>query len=238
MNAAVTLAYKGITIRDRNEMLNLTDMWRAQGSPPNMEPFNWARFEGKAFIEAVAIAHNLSANQVMTKKRGKSGATWAHWQAGIAYAKYLSHDFHMWANKAVRERMEGRSVPVINPETFAHQFMIAVEQRVSAFLASQCLMQDPGLTAGDVLDLAGVSHRKGLKGLAGFLSRRLERWHLQRGIPLRLGRLGRMTAKLFDPAATKAWLDAGGKREIEDWIKERVGQGKLFSIVPKKDEPK
>ena len=37
----------------------------------------------------------------MAKKRGKGGAALAHWQVGMAYAKYLNHDFHMWCNEVV-----------------------------------------------------------------------------------------------------------------------------------------
>lgn len=84
------LVYNGEIINARDEMLSLTDMWRAAGSPVNREPFNWARFEGKAFIEAVALAHNLSDTQVMEVKRGRGGGTLAHWQIAMAYAKALN----------------------------------------------------------------------------------------------------------------------------------------------------
>lgn len=105
------LIYAGALIRDRGEMLCLTDMWKASGSPENREPWNWSRFEGQRFIEAVAELHNLSDTQVMTSKQGKNGGTWAHWQIGLAYAKYLSPEFHIWCNTVVRERMEGKPAP-------------------------------------------------------------------------------------------------------------------------------
>nr|WP_274704718.1 KilA-N domain-containing protein [Aquabacter cavernae] len=54
-------------------------------------------------MDHVAISHNLTVGQVMTTKRGKGGGTYAHWQIGLAYAKYLSPEFHMWRNTAVRE---------------------------------------------------------------------------------------------------------------------------------------
>ncbi|WP_127089060.1 KilA-N domain-containing protein [Aquabacter cavernae] len=56
-----------------------------------------------AHMDHVAISHNLTVGQVMTTKRGKGGGTYAHWQIGLAYAKYLSPEFHMWRNTAVRE---------------------------------------------------------------------------------------------------------------------------------------
>jgi hypothetical protein len=58
----------------------------------------------------VAVSQNLSEAQVIAAKRGKGGGTFAHWQIGLAYAKYLSPEFHMWCNEVVRERMEARSV--------------------------------------------------------------------------------------------------------------------------------
>lgn len=110
------LIYNGAEIRTIGERLNLTDMWKAAGSPENREPFNWARFEGAPFIEAVALSQNLSVAQVISTKRGKNGGTEAHWQIGLAYAKYLSPEFHMWCNTVVRERMEGAPLVPSIPE--------------------------------------------------------------------------------------------------------------------------
>ncbi|UXN74530.1 KilA-N domain-containing protein [Devosia sp. A8/3-2] len=133
------LSYHGVLISDRGENLSLTDMWRAAGSPPNQEPFNWARFDGRAFIEAVAVTHNLSDTQVMTTKRGKGGSTMAHWQVGLAYAKYLSHDFHMWANRAVREKMEGKAFERLHGLTRGDKFAIGgiIKQTMPALLREQ-----------------------------------------------------------------------------------------------------
>jgi hypothetical protein len=104
----VPLVYEGTRISAKNEMLSLTDMWKAAGSPNNREPFNWARKEGAPFIEAVVVTHNLTGSQVMNMKSGKGGGTWAHWQIAMAYAKYLDPKFHMWCNTIVRSHMEGR----------------------------------------------------------------------------------------------------------------------------------
>ncbi|PJI56022.1 hypothetical protein CTI14_00380 [Methylobacterium radiotolerans] len=62
------LDYRGAIIHERHEMLSLTDMWKAAGSPENREPFNWLRKEGASFVEAVALSHNLTDRQVMTKR--------------------------------------------------------------------------------------------------------------------------------------------------------------------------
>src|SRR3989304_6096039 len=106
------LVYSGTPIGERGETLCLTDMWRAAGSIANREPWNWARFEGKPFVEFITENLNLSSTQVWNSERGQHGGTWAHWQIGMAYAKYLSHEFHAWCNVVVRAHMEGRGLPV------------------------------------------------------------------------------------------------------------------------------
>ena len=107
------LVYNGTEVRAVGERLNLTDMWKAAGSPENREPFNWSRKEGSPFIEAVTLSLNLPVSQVYRTTRGKhGGGTSAHWQIGLAYAKYLSPEFHMWCNTVVRDVMEGKPVHV------------------------------------------------------------------------------------------------------------------------------
>jgi len=49
-------------------------------------------------------------------KEGRSGGTWAHWQIGMAYAKYLSPALHAWFNSIVRAHMERRAT-----NSFQHQ---------------------------------------------------------------------------------------------------------------------
>lgn len=41
---------------------------------------------------------------VYEARAGRGGGTWAHWHIAMAYAKFLSNEFHMWANTVVRER--------------------------------------------------------------------------------------------------------------------------------------
>jgi hypothetical protein len=98
-----TLVYNGEIIKDKGEKISLTDMWRAHGSDPARQPSNWlASVEAKNFIEVLN-----PGNSGIMSKRGRGGGTFAHWQIALAYAKYLSPEFHMWCNQVVRERMEG-----------------------------------------------------------------------------------------------------------------------------------
>lgn len=111
-NALPALIYQKQVIGAKNEMLSLTDMWRAAGSDENRNPFEWQRKEGSEFVKFFAEMHNTPNSRIIDTKRGKGGGTFAHWQIALAYAKYLSPEFHMWCNSVVRERMEGKSVSV------------------------------------------------------------------------------------------------------------------------------
>ncbi len=109
------LVYQGAPIALRGEMLNLTDMWRAVGSPSGRAPSDWLALpSAKEFVACVAASFNAGKSGIETRKGGRGagrGSTSAHWQIGLAYAKYLSADFHMWCNSVVRERMEGQRPP-------------------------------------------------------------------------------------------------------------------------------
>lgn len=97
------------TIRDRAEMLNLTDMWRAAGEDPSKAPYEWDRSkQGREFISALATTTGISRSELY-QPLNENGEwnTWAHWHIALAYAKYLSPEFHMACNNVVRNHMEG-----------------------------------------------------------------------------------------------------------------------------------
>lgn len=77
------LVYEGRTIRLTGEMLSLTDMWKAAGSPANQAPAQWLRSAAATnFTQTVAVIVGNSHDKLVdTKKRG---GTTAHWQIGLA----------------------------------------------------------------------------------------------------------------------------------------------------------
>jgi hypothetical protein len=96
--------------KNTDGMVNLTDMWRAAGASPNKQPWLWWRQDSTQ--ELVGIhGTNLRQAQVWTTLSGGGGGTWGIANLAIAYAKYLSPQFHAWANQAVIERMETRAIP-------------------------------------------------------------------------------------------------------------------------------
>lgn len=107
---AVALAFGGVTIRNRNQQVSLTDMWKAAGNNPARKPTHWLRSEAaRNFIAFVAENERVAIPQLVVVVRGDVGCTWAHWQVAMAYAKYLSPEFHAWCNSVVREHMEARA---------------------------------------------------------------------------------------------------------------------------------
>lgn len=250
-NRGVAIAYNGVVIHDRADTLSLTDMWKAAGSPENREPYNWARFEGKAFIEAVALAHNLSDAQVMTTKKGKSGGSWAHWQVALAYAKYLDHGFHMWCNSVVRERMEGRSVSTevaLNREAKAAVGSIVkgcarvvIREEFAALVADMLpkLVEDALLRGGHVVSvdykpaLAILKDKdvppKGRRGLVNRIVPRLIRHSLMMEKPPRTSaETGRY---LFHVDVIRDWLRSEGDWIIATAVAKTAGQGVLPFIA-------
>ena len=128
----MALNYGVYVIRDNEDYICLTDMWKAAGSIPNREPYNWVRKEGSEFVAHVQQDTNLPAEQVLYAERGRGGGTWAHWQVGIAYAQYLSPEFHTWCNQVVRTHMEGRGQQVAGLSARDIAVVDAVAQRIVA----------------------------------------------------------------------------------------------------------
>lgn len=119
-------------------------------------------------------------------------------------------------NPAVARIIGGIVKSVIHKE-----LTVVLDGMVKAAVAESQYTIAKGYTAGEVVALSKV---KGIKGLANFVSRRLDRYHKIEGIPVRLGQLGTRCANLFDPSTCRKWLQEGGKAEIERRIAERGGQ--------------
>ena len=55
-----------------------------------------------------------------------------------------------------------------------------------------------GVTAGKVIEMAGVKDKRGTKGLAQIVSNILRRYHAAKGVAVKLAELGMHTAYVFD----------------------------------------
>jgi hypothetical protein len=104
------LVLAGSQIRERDDLLCLTDMWRAAGSDPNKRPAKWLAQDGpQEFIRCVGANLNIPLEDIAVAERGgRDPASWAHWHVALAYAYYLSPDFHMECNEIIRAHFERR----------------------------------------------------------------------------------------------------------------------------------
>lgn len=110
------LVYGGVVISERGEMLSLTDMWKAAGSPKTKRPSDWKKDSGRMeFLRHIAAFLNTLPEVIWVGEKGVGGATFAHWHVALAYARYLSPDFERWCNDVVRRHMTGESIEETAP---------------------------------------------------------------------------------------------------------------------------
>jgi hypothetical protein len=116
ISSQVKLSYNGndflLDIAEGN-MISLNAIYEIADSPENQDPNQWKRLpKTQELIETLANKLNMGLSHIIKTKRGKGGGTWAHWQLAVAYAKYLSPEFHLAVNEVFKERLEEE----LNPE--------------------------------------------------------------------------------------------------------------------------
>ncbi len=87
------LNYRGQKIKVKNDLLCLTDFWKAVGRPKNKSAPQWLRLP-QTINFMIKLESKIGHPQALVEKCDKS-ETFAHWQLGLAYAKYLSADLEM-----------------------------------------------------------------------------------------------------------------------------------------------
>lgn len=245
------LVYNGVEISARAEMVSLTDMWRAAGSPSNQDPPQWARTPvAEAFIEAVSTAHNMGKSHVLVTRRGKGGGTMGHWQIGLAYAKYLSPEFHMWCNEVVRAHMQGRAVETAHSLTDYDKRIVGnivkqcvgvvlreyletiAPQMVAAQIASASYTLRVGKTSGQIWAQYGLPR---LKNAPTWLGNRMAEMGCSVSDEGR-AEIGGRRARLFDPDKASICMKNGLLEKARQYAMERMGQGRLQLVSGKGDQ--
>jgi len=244
--AKTDLIFNGVQIHDKSDRLSLTDMWKAAGEPANKNPHEWTRStEAKNFIDFLSVSLNTENSRIIKTQKGKGGGTFAHWQIALAYAKYLSPEFHMWCNQVVRAHMEERTIAMASNLTKYDASIIGnivknctgitvreeLDRLLPEIISSVAEMVKPqqpvviiqGKTSGEILKANGF---EGIKGLAVWFGNRLEAFGC-RVNNNGSGYLGVSRARLFDPNKTDMYLRNGGRSALHQKIAERHGQGKL-----------
>lgn len=115
----VKLSYNGndflLDIAEGN-MISLNAIYEIAGSPKTKDPRRWFDTEqSRQLVEALVKKLHVAKNDIIKTSRARvdrGGGTWAHWQLAVAYAKYLSPEFHLAVNEVFKERLEEE----LNPE--------------------------------------------------------------------------------------------------------------------------
>ncbi len=95
-----------------DKLVNLTDLWKASGAEYNKRPAHWRETdEAQRFINEVSKKENVRVTDLFHITRGRFGGTFAHWQIALAYAKYLSPEFHILCNNIIRRFVEEEQNP-------------------------------------------------------------------------------------------------------------------------------
>jgi hypothetical protein len=254
-NSMSPLVYNEKAIHQSNEMLSLTDMWRAaaregEDPDPQKQPAKWrGLISASEFVEHVGLVLGKNEDELFAVTRGGRGGagsgTLAHWQIGLAYAKYLSPEFHMWCNTVVRERMMGRvpdtylppavlemvrrtdgiarmlSHKVTEMEKTNVAMMTALATIASIVQPAHPIIVRHGKTAGQIWHAAGYPPIK----ITSWFGNRLAKFGCQ---IIGRGEGGMTRFRLFDPDKAEVWLkEGGGELLVRQKIVERQGQGKL-----------
>lgn len=262
--------YAGKPVRAwSDETLSLTDMWRAAGGDETGRPAAWLRSADAtkfiaALTEVVSVRNSHTGPLVIKTIGGKNPDTRAHWQIGLAYAKYLSPEFHIWCNTVVRDQMEGRvNTPgrkvtlrdvggVVKAVT--HKELMESEERyraelalLKAELAKIAEAYDPTRTVSIMYRLANhyvIQAGVGQKGRRGFTtkcSNRLLKF-AGREIPdqpgknrMHLARTSNESGKwTFHLDLWREWLVVEGNTLIREHKDAQSGQSVLQLVSPKK----
>lgn len=108
------------------EMLSLTDLWKAAGSPSGKEPAQWLRQDATTqLVETVSSILNMCPAHIIKSRRGKSGGTYAHKNIALAYAKYLDPALHVLVNEVFFQRLEEEK----NPDLIGRRYIEAYKRR-------------------------------------------------------------------------------------------------------------
>lgn len=103
--------------RDKHGRISLNDLHKTSGGNSGQIPAEWMKLDTtKGLVEVLQIQADQNRGkspnlEVLVSKRGKSGGTWATLPLALAYAKYLSAEFHAACLQVLVERIEESQNP-------------------------------------------------------------------------------------------------------------------------------
>ena len=106
MSVVIPFHYQGEPVRFNSAgWINATDIASSHG----LRLDNWLRNkETEAYIEALARHLNASDSRDLIRgQRGRGGGTWLHPKLAVAFARWISPDFAVWADLHIDALMRG-----------------------------------------------------------------------------------------------------------------------------------
>jgi hypothetical protein len=168
-----------------DELVSLTDLWAAAGSPETHRPNDWINLpETKRFVAFQVRKLNAKKSGILRATRGRNGGTWGHWKIALDYAAYLSAPLKDHIYEVFKERLEEDA----DPELGFQRWQERAEKRyervglprewVAARLRSILVrkMETDSLKAHGILeskDYAGLTNET-YRGLFGHPAQRLK----------------------------------------------------------------
>ena len=118
------MVYQGVEISFKdNEVVSLTNMWKAAGSVQKKLPAHWLENRStQELLQQFQTETNYPISDILNKTVGKGGGTYAHWKLGLSYAGFLSPEIHSWYMDVVKERFEETADPDLIIERYREQF--------------------------------------------------------------------------------------------------------------------
>lgn len=193
----------------------------------------------------------------MTTQRGKGGGTYAHWQLGLAYAKYLSPEFHICCNTVVRERMEGKPAAtqlVLDEQmknaiggivkSVVHKEVIEAVQAMVAAQVHPTFDLSGTVTSDTIIEMTGVNRKERVRGTTVMITNALLDFCGGAGCFRTPADLNPARPWRFPREKARDWLfgtDHGAER-IRNQIgaqmrkKDKKGQ-RLLNLVPPQSHP-
>jgi hypothetical protein len=158
MNTPVPATINGVEICFDGELVNLTSLWKAAGGVERNKPVKWLTNEGaKDFISSLAKEFKSQESDLLKITKGRYGGTFGHWQIALAYAKYLSPEFHIAANKIIKRYIEEEIDPskAIDRAVNRYRRMGMTEAQIEARLKGTVTRNGLTTTVARVLDDPG-----------------------------------------------------------------------------------
>ena len=102
-----------------------------------------------------------------------------------------------------------------------------IERLLDARMLSDRRKLVEGVSALEIAEMAGYTKGNRPRGLIQLITRRIRRYHEDRGILPHRTPHGSCKVLIYVEAVVRRWLTDGGRIEIEAYVAERAGQGKL-----------